>query len=249
MTALIRILLVDDHAVVREGYKRLLDSTGRMAVVAEASNADEAYGSFVSLAPDLVILDLSLPGASGFDVLRRILGRNPRAQILIFSMHEDPVFVRRALDRGARGYLSKASAPENMLAAVHAITSGQVYVPKALREGLAHRHLEQQSESLDRLSEREFEILRLMASGLDAAGIAEIIFISTKTVANYQTAIRHKLRARNLREVVHRAILAGLLSESEFPVDNAAFTSGKTPLLATVAADKIRHLSFPFGAA
>lgn len=244
MSVQIRILLVDDHAVVREGYRRLLESTGRMTVVAEAANADDAYAAYLNHAPDLVILDISLPGTSGFEVLRRVLARNPRALILVFSMHEDPVYVKRALDGGARGYLSKASAPENMLAAVIAITGGQTYVPPALQEVLARSRCEQQSGSLDQLTEREFEILRLMATGYDATEIAEALFVSTKTVANYQTAIRHKLGARNLREVIHRAILSGLLQESELRLPRPGAHSGKTPLSQAMLPDKL-ELTFP----
>jgi two-component system, NarL family, invasion response regulator UvrY len=117
MSLRITVLLADDHAVVREGYRRLLEESGRISVVGEASSAAEAYQQFCSAEPDVVVMDIALPGVSGIEGMRRILARKPTARVLMFSMYEDAIFVRRALDAGASGYLTKASAPRTLVEA------------------------------------------------------------------------------------------------------------------------------------
>lgn len=236
MTRPIRVLLVDDHAVVREGYRRLLEATDRVAVVAEAADVQQAYLACVELQPDVVVLDINLPGASGFEFLRRILARDPGTRVLVFSMHEDPVFVSRALAGGARGYLTKASAPELMCEAVLAIASGERYLPEALAEALrTHRSLAGETQ-LDILTEREFEILRLMAEGLGAGEIADRLHVSGKTVANYQTGIRHKLGAESLRDLMRIALRSNLLGADA----QAGRASGIIPLDAASSAGKVK---------
>ena len=210
MTALIRVLLVDDHAVVREGYRRLLEATPGIRVVAEAGNAEDAYARFMEDSPDVVVMDITLPGISGIEALRRILGRQPAARVLMFSMHEDPVFVLRALDGGARGYLTKASAPDMMVDAVRAIAAGSRFIPAELARKLQERASSEERLKLDALSEREFEILRLLAAGHELAEIATMLCISGKTVANYQTRIRQKLHCDNATQVLRIALTCGL---------------------------------------
>jgi two-component system, NarL family, invasion response regulator UvrY len=210
VTAPIRILLVDDHAVVREGYRRLLEATPEIRVVAEAANAEDAYARFMEERPDVVVMDITLPGISGFEALRRILGRQPAARVLMFSMHEDPVFVLRALDGGARGYLTKASAPDMMVEAVRSIAGGGRFVPPELARKLQDRALSEERLRLDALSEREFEVLRLLAAGRGLAEIAEMLCVSSKTVANYQTSIRQKLGCDNAMQLLRIALTCGL---------------------------------------
>lgn len=210
MTAPIRVLLVDDHAVVREGYRRLLEATPEIRVVAEAGNGEHAYARFMEDDPDVVVMDITLPGISGFEVLRRILGRQPAARVLMFSMHEDPVFVLRALDGGARGYLTKASAPDMMVEAVQSIAAGGRFVPPELARKLQVRALSEERLRLDALSEREFEVLRLLAAGHGLAEIAELLCVSSKTVANYQTSIRQKLGCDNAMQLLRIALTCGL---------------------------------------
>ena len=236
MNPSIRVLLVDDHAVVREGYRRLLETTNRVAVIAEAADVTQAYRAYVEQQPDLVVLDINLPGASGFELLRRILARDANARILVFSMHEDPVFVARALDGGAHGYLTKASAPELMCEAVLAIAKGERYLPETLATALhTHRCLAGKAR-LDALTEREFEILRLMAEGLSAGEIADQLHVSGKTVANYQTGIRHKLGADSLRDLMRIALRSNLLAGGA-PVTQ---DSGIIPLDAARPAGKVQ---------
>ncbi len=210
MTAPIRVLLVDDHAVVREGYRRLLEATPGIRVVAEAGNGEDAYARFMEASPDIVVMDITLPGFSGFEALRRILGRQPAARVLMFSMHEDPVFVLRALDGGARGYLTKASAPDMMVEAVRSIAAGGRFLPPALARKLQDRALSEERLRLDALSEREFEVLRLLAAGHGLAEIAILLCVSGKTVANYQTSIRQKLGCENAMQVLRIALACGL---------------------------------------
>ncbi|NJD33978.1 MAG: response regulator transcription factor [Betaproteobacteria bacterium] len=210
MTAPIRVLLVDDHAVVREGYRRLLEATPEIRVVAEANNGEDACVRFMECSPDVVVMDITLPGTSGFEALRRILGRQPAARVLMFSMHEDPLFVLRALDGGARGYLTKASAPDMMVEAVRSIAGGSRFVPLELVRKLQDRALSEEQLKLDALSEREFEVLRLLAAGQGLAEIAAMLCVSSKTVANYQTNIRQKLGCDNAMQLLRIALTCGL---------------------------------------
>lgn len=212
MTAPIRVLLVDDHAVVREGYRRLLEATPGIRVVAEAGSGVDAYARFLEEDPDVVVMDITLPGISGLEVLHRILGRQPAARVLMFSMHEDPVFVLRALDGGARGYLTKASAPDMMVEAVRSIAAGGRFVPPELARKLEERAFGDERQKLDTLSEREFEMLRLLAAGHGLAEIATLLCVSNKTAANYQTSIRQKLGCDNAMQVLRIALTCNLAS-------------------------------------
>lgn len=215
MTAPIRVLLADDHAVVREGYRRLLEATPGIRVVAEAASGEEAYASFVATLPDVVVLDITLPGISGFAALRRILERHPAARVLMFSMHEDTVFISRALDCGALGYLTKASAPDMMVTAVQTIAGGRRFLPAELARKLAAARSERRQ--LDTLTEREFEILRQLAAGHGLSEIAALLCVSCKTVANYQTSIRQKLGCDNAMQLLRVALACGLGSAEADP--------------------------------
>lgn len=214
MPPCISVLLVDDHAVVREGYRRLLDLEPGLRVCGEAADAAEAYQRFCVMQPGVVIMDISLPGASGIEAMRRMLARDSAARILIFSVHEDAIFVRRALDAGATGYVTKSSAPDVLVEAVHAVARGRRYLSAdiahawsandALREGQPHR----------RLSAREFEVLRLLVQGYTLRHIAERLGVSQKTVANHQSAIRRKFGADNSVQLARIASRSGVLLSS-----------------------------------
>lgn len=217
MTAPIRVLLVDDHAVVREGYRRLLEATAGIRVIAEAGSGEQAYACFVQLDPDVIVMDITLPGISGLEALRRILGRQPTARVLMFSMHEDPVFVTRALDGGALGYLTKASAPDLMVRAVQVIATGQRFVPAELTRAAQGGARSADRRSIDSLTEREFETLRLLAAGHGLAQIAVLLCVSGKTVANYQTSIRQKLGCDNAMQLLRVAVDYGLTSTRPTP--------------------------------
>jgi len=206
----ISALLVDDHAVVREGYRRLLERRGDIAVVAEAHDAANAYRLYCDLAPRVVIMDITLPGLSGLECMRRMLARDANARVLIFSMHEDAIFAKRALSAGALGYVTKASAPEVLVEAVHCVANGQRYLSTQIAQHLALGDLSPESGAAHKLSAREFEVMTLLAQGLDATTIATKMSLSPKTVANHQTSIKQKLRVTNSVQLLKFAVSLGL---------------------------------------
>jgi len=192
-TANIRIMLVDDHAIVRSGFRRLLEQQPGCHVVAEAADADRAYALFMEHEPDVVVLDLSMPGVSGLDTIRRIMARKPSAKILVFSMHEDASLAERAIQLGARGYVTKSSAPETLASAVADIVQGKLALSPDIAQSLAILKVTAGENPVNALSAREFEIFRLLAGGHSVASIATLMSLSGKTVANYHSLIKQKL--------------------------------------------------------
>jgi DNA-binding NarL/FixJ family response regulator len=207
----VQVLLADDHAVVREGYRRLLERTPDIRVVAETGTGEDAYRLFCETAPDVVVMDINLPGMSGIEATRRILAREAQAKVLIFSMHEEAMFASRALQAGARGYVTKASAPEVLVDAVRALAAGRPYISQDVAQQLALQTLPGQRLPLNHLSPREFEVFRLLAEGRSVPEIAQVMCLSQKTIANYQSAIRQKLELTNAAQVVRLAMSYGLL--------------------------------------
>ena len=202
--------MVDDHAVVREGYKRLLEASGAVIVVCEARDAVEAYRKFTELSPRVVVMDISLPGASGIEAMRRMLAREPDARVLIFSVHEESIFVRRALDAGALGYVTKASAPDVLVEAVRSIARRAGYLSPDVSQALALRNAFNEGPPGRQLSAREFEVLRLLVQGYTLPSIAEKLGLSQKTVANHQSVIRQKFGADNGVQLAQMASRLGL---------------------------------------
>jgi len=188
-----RIMLVDDHAIVRAGFRRLLEQQGTCLVVAEAGDAETAYALFVEHRPDVVVLDLSMPGVSGLELLRRMALREPSARILVFSMHEDPLLAERAIQLGARGYVTKSSAPEVLAAAVADMMAGKIALSPDIAQALAISKVTGEGDPLTVLNTREFEIFRLIARGQTVPSIASLLSLSAKTVANYHSLIKQKL--------------------------------------------------------
>lgn len=207
----IRVLLVDDHAVVREGYRRLLEATGSIAVVGEATTADQAYRLSADLSPSVIVMDITLPGASGLEAMRRILARDPDARVLIFSMHEEVVFSTRAMSAGARGYLTKSSAPEVLVEGVRAVARGRKFLSPDIAQMMGLHSLQADETGLSALSEREFEIFRLLVAGRTLTEISSLLTLNYKTVANYQSSLRRKLNAATQMQLVRVAQLHGLL--------------------------------------
>lgn len=209
---MIRVLLADDHPVVRSGYLRLLDQAGGIQVIAQAGDADAAYAAFVAQPPDVLVTDLSMPAGGGLDLLRRVLLRDSQARVLVFSMHDSPVLVRRALEAGARGFLSKASAPECLVDAVRAVHAGRRYLGPDLPKTLLQRDPSDEAERLAALSAREFEIFRLLAQGHSSGDCAQVLKLSPKTIANHQTLIKEKLGVATSAALVHMAIRHQVIS-------------------------------------
>jgi two-component system, NarL family, invasion response regulator UvrY len=198
----IDIMLVDDHAIVRSGFRRLLEQQPNLRVVAEASGAERAYALFCEFLPHVIVMDLSMPGVSGFEIIRRILHKEPDANIVIFSMHDDASIAERALALGARGYVTKSNAPEVLVSAIIDVVAGKTALSPDIAKSLALSKLAGDESPLSVLSAREFEIFRLLASGKIAADIAKLLNLSGKTIANYHTLIKQKLRIGSDIELV-----------------------------------------------
>jgi len=206
----LRVLLVDDHPIVREGYRRLLESTPDIRVEGEAASGEEAYTKYFEIGPDVLIIDLSLPGISGIEAIKRIRLREPKAKILVFSMHDSPLMVTRALEAGATGYLSKSSAAAEMVDAVREIAHGRAFLsPGLVQEFVATKIAA--DDPLKGLTPREFQVFLRLAQGQPVSEIAAVLSISPKTAGVHQTNIFKKLKLRNLSELTRLAIRCGVL--------------------------------------
>lgn len=212
---MIRVLLVDDHPVVRSGYQRLLEQAGDIRVVAEAGDADAAYAAFAASAPNVCVTDLALPGAGGLELMRKIVLRDPQAKVLIFSMYDATALVRRALHNGACGFVSKNAAPDSLVAAVRAAHAGRRFLSEDLAPGLLQPGIDDEACRLAALSPREFEIFRLLAQGRSPADCAGTLNLSAKTVANNQTRIKEKLGVSTSAALVHLALRNGIIAPQE----------------------------------
>jgi two-component system invasion response regulator UvrY len=204
----VSVLLVDDHAVVREGYRRLLERHRDIAVIGEAVDAATAHSQFCSLDPQIVVMDITLPGTSGIEAMQRMLVYRPDARVLIFSMHEDAIFARRALQAGAFGYVTKASAPHVLVDGVLSVAAGKKYLSPEMAQKLALHEFSR--DQADELSAREFEVLRLLAQGHSIKEIAETMGLNPKTVSNHQTAIKQKLGADTAIQLLKKATQLGI---------------------------------------
>jgi len=209
---LVRVLLVDDHAVVREGYRRLLERSASIRVVGEAADAQSAYLAFLEHNPQVTVMDISLPGASGIEALRRIRARDPEARVLMFSMYEDPIFASRALQGGARGYIAKAAAPEALVEAVLTVARGEPYLTGRIAHELALRP-DQADSAAGNLSPREFEVLRMLVAGRSIGEIADSLGLTAKTVANHQSILRQKLGVGSALQLLQAAARLGITQD------------------------------------
>jgi len=206
----IKVLLTDDHEVVRAGYARLLESTPDIDVVAEASSGEEACIGYSEYQPDVLIMDLNMPGMGGLEACRRIMARDPKANILVFSVHENEVMLERALDAGIKGYISKRSASQVMIQAVRKVAAGDVYIGEEMMSHLVGRRKSTNGDLLKDLTPREFEVFRLLADGKSVNDIASILNLSPKTVGHHMTHIKEKLGISNIAELTHLAIRLGI---------------------------------------
>jgi len=216
MTPPLRLLLVDDHAVVREGYRRLLERRGDLRIVGEAETAAEAYRLFKETNPDVAILDLSLPDMGGIELIRRLLQREPEARILAFSMHRDPLFATQAMRAGALGYVTKSCPPEVLVRAVYDVAARQRVLSPDIAPELALALLDGGDTPLRDLSPREFEILRLVLAGRNAEEVGAALHISPKTAQNIHYQIKSKLGVRSDIELMRLALRLKLV-EPENP--------------------------------
>lgn len=203
-------MLIDDHPVVRDGYARLLENTPDIRVVGEADNGEMGCELYPECQPDVVILDLSMPGIGGLETLHRIRAKDPTAQVLVFSMHDSETLILRAMEAGAAGYLTKQSGVEQMVEAVRQVAQGKLFIDPKHFPDLMRQRLKP-SDPLQELSPREFQLFRLLAEGHSVVEIAETLSLSPKTVGVHHTNILKKLRLHNAAQLTRLAIRYGVI--------------------------------------
>jgi len=204
-----RVLIVDDHPIVASGCRALLAGDGDI-VLLEASDAESGERSFASDHPDICVIDINLPTVSGFELARRILSHDADARIIMFSMNDDPLFAARAIEIGAKGYVSKSGDPQDLVEAIHQVGKGGTYLPTAIARSIAFAGPAFAQSRLSKLTAREMEILRLLGAGKSLSEIAWLVQASYKTVANTSSIMRQKLGVRTSTELVRLAIESGV---------------------------------------
>ena len=204
-----RVLIVDDHRIVASGCRALFADDPDIDIV-EASDAESGERAFGKEHPDICVLDINLPTVSGFELARRLLALDSSARIIIFSMNDDPVFAARAIDVGAKGFVSKTGDPQDLVEAIREVAKGGVYLPAAIAQSIAFAGPAFARSPLTKLTAREMEILRLLSAGKCLSEIAWLIHSSYKTVANTSSIMRHKLGVRTSAELVRLAIENGV---------------------------------------
>jgi len=211
MKQTVTILVIDDHPIVRAGCLQLIQQIPNAKVV-EAETGEDGYRLFQEIYPDMVLLDITLPGIGGLEVLRKMRANRENAKVLMFSMHEDPVFASRAMQAGAKGYITKNNAADHLVEAVEKVLSGKNYLSPDTAQQLAMLNVGAETSVLGDLSRRELEILRLLGDGKSMNDIAGVLGISYKTVANNLTQIKSKLDISKTAELMRFAISHGLSS-------------------------------------
>lgn len=211
MAEKIRVMLVDDHAVVRVGFRMLLNATADIEVVDEADSGEAAYKQYAATRPDVVMMDLTMPGIGGMETVRRLLARDAEARILILSAHEDSAHVKRVLKAGALGYVSKRSNPDEVIEAVRSIAAGRVYLDAELARNLAAQDVSGSKSPTEALSEREFTVFILLAKGQSVSQIAETLSLSPNTIGTHLYNVKNKLGVSNQAELALMAMRNGLI--------------------------------------
>ncbi|TFW73099.1 DNA-binding response regulator [Methylotenera oryzisoli] len=207
----INVMLVDDHAVVRMGFKMLLESDVDIKVVAEAESGELAIQRYVEHKPNVVVMDITMPGIGGLEAIERILAKDSTAKILVLSAHEDSVHPKRVLNAGAMGYLTKRSAAEELIKAIRTVAGGKKYLEASVAQQMAIQQLSGDQNPVDVLSPREFEVFMALAKGKTTNEIAETLFLSPRTVGTHLYNIKQKLNANNSAEIALIAMRSGLL--------------------------------------
>lgn len=209
---MIKILIADDHAIIREGLKQIISGTPDMAVVAEASNGEDVLEKVSANKYDVILLDISMPGRSGLDILRQLKIEKPKLPIMMLSVHPEEQYAVRALRAGASGYLTKESAPDELIAAIRKISQGRKYVSSSLAEKLAYElGIDVKKLRHEVLSDREFQVMCMFASGKTVKEIAAELSISIPTIRTYRIRILEKMKMKNIAEIIHYAVKQGLV--------------------------------------
>lgn len=207
----INVLLVDDHAVVRMGFKMLLESASDIKVVAEADSGEQGVKQFAEHHPDVVVMDITMPGIGGLEAIERIMAKEGSAKILVLSAHEDSVHPKRVLNAGAMGYLTKRSAAEELIKAIRTVAGGKRYLEATVAQQMAIQQLSGEENPVDVLSDREFEVFMALAKGKTTNEIAETLCLSPRTVGTHLYNIKQKLNANNSAEIALIAMRSGLI--------------------------------------
>ena len=207
----IKVLLVDDHSVVRMGFKMLIEAESDMEVISEAESGEDGIKVFKELKPDLVVMDITMPGIGGLESIERILAYDKNAKILVLSAHEDSVHPKRVLSAGALGYLTKRSAAEELIKAIRSVHSGKKFLEADIAQQMAITQLSGENNPVEVLSDREFEVFMALAKGKSTNEIAETMHLSPRTVGTHLYNIKQKLNANNSAEIALIAIRCGLL--------------------------------------
>ena len=207
----IKILLVDDHAVVRMGFKMLIEAETNIKVIGEAESGEAAVKLFQELKPDIIVMDITMPGIGGLEAIDRIMAKDKNTKILVLSAHEDSVHPKRVLNAGAMGYLTKRSAAEELIKAIKSIHQGKRYLEPNIAQQMAITHLSGETNPVEILSDREFEVFMALAKGKSTNDIADTLCLSPRTVGTHLYNIKQKLNANNSAEIALIAIRCGLI--------------------------------------
>jgi two-component system invasion response regulator UvrY len=209
--AIIKVMLADDHAVVRMGFRLLLDASPDIRVVAEVESGEEAVKRFPEVRPDVLVLDLSMPGIGGLEAVSRILARESTARILVLTAHEDAMHAKRVLKAGALGYLSKRGAAEELIQAIRMVRQGRTFLEPAIAQQMAVQQLSGERSPVETLSEKEFKVFLALAKGQSVADIAQVMSLSPRTIGTHLYNIKQKLGAANSAELAIVAMRHGLM--------------------------------------
>ena len=207
----INVMLVDDHAVVRMGFKMLLETASDIKVIAEAENGEQGVKGYMEHKPDVVLMDITMPGIGGLEAIERIMAKDNHAKILVLSAHEDSVHPKRVLNAGAMGYLTKRSAAEELIKAIRTVASGKKYLEASVAQQMAIQQISGETNPVDVLSEREFEVFMSLAKGRTTNEIADTLCLSPRTVGTHLYNIKQKLSANNSAEIALIAMRSGLI--------------------------------------
>lgn len=208
----IKVMLVDDHAVVRMGFRMLLEGADDIVVLGEAESGEEAVRRFAELKPDVIVMDISMPGIGGLEAIDRILAKDPDIRMLVLSAHEDAMHARRVLKAGAVGYLTKRSAAEELIHAIRVVHQGKTYLEPGIAQQMAVEQVSGERNPVDTLSEKEFKVFLSLAQGRSVQDIADVMSLSPRTVGTHLYNIKQKLGASNSAELAIIAIRAGLIN-------------------------------------
>ncbi|RKP47127.1 response regulator transcription factor [Pararobbsia silviterrae] len=208
---MVKLIIVDDHAIVRRGLRRICETDPNLTVSAEASSGAEALAWLGAHAVDVVLLDLTMPGMQGMDLIKHLVSVRPAPRILVLSMHAEAEVAARALRVGAHGYLTKDADPDVLITAVHKVASGGKFIDPMLAEALVFAKLGSETPTMSALTDREFEVFRLLASGASVTEIAERFSLSAKTISTHKTRLMQKLGLRSNADIVRLAMTEGLV--------------------------------------